>query len=71
MAKVVEREDEGEEIGGAEPDGGRGRAEESSVLGDAEMPEDAGDVGDVEAATTTATTTATSRTTNRSTGDGH
>ncbi len=44
MAKVVEREVEGEDVGGAEPAAGAGGTEESSALGDAEIPEDAGDV---------------------------
>ena len=44
MAKVVEREEDGEDIGGAEPAAGAGGTEESIVLGDAEMPEDTGDV---------------------------
>jgi DNA gyrase subunit A len=42
MAKVVEREEEGEEVGGAEPAAGAG-GEESSVLGDVEPPDDAGE----------------------------
>ncbi len=52
MAKVVEREEDGEDIGGAEPAAGAGGTEESSVLGDAEMPQEAEmpeEVDDVEA----------------------